>query len=355
MTDAGKGGERVPPRVADDSTIAARPPAQRDDAVDYCRGLLVLSMVLYHTLNYFSPGSSVFRWLGYISAGFVLVAGYVTTHMTLPRYRGSPWKMLVKLVARGGKLLLLFTILNLLANLFFSSNFDGRTMGLTRFLGNLWPVYGPGDPDTASFEVLVPISYVLLIAGPVLAFVRPPTWVLVPSLLGLGIYATLGFQGIDIPYNLRLTTYGLLGMVLGVFPDPPPREVSSITRLLLVFIGVVFYAGLTIWFPDFLPGRAAAVIVIMYTFYQWGRADVPGGFLKARVSVLGRYSLAGYLLQICFLQVMKRVAGPVPVSDVVVAALVLLVVVLTSGAIELLHAGTTRSRFVAVLYRGVFG
>jgi peptidoglycan/LPS O-acetylase OafA/YrhL len=345
----------VPSRVADDSTIAARPPAQRDDAVDSCRGLLVLSMVLYHTLNYFSPGSSVFRWLGYIAAGFVLASGYVTTHMTLPRYGGSPQRMLVKLVARGGKLLLLFTILNLLANLFFSRNFDGRIMGLRRFLGNLWPVYGPGDPDIASFEVLVPISYVLLMAGPVLAFVRPPTWVLVPSLLGLGIYATLGFQGIDIPYNIRLTTYGVLGMMLGVFPDPPPRQASGIQRLLLVFLGVVCYAGLTIWFPDFFPGRAAAVVVIMYAFYEWGRADLPGGFLKARVVVLGRYSLAGYLVQICFLQIIKRVAGPVSMSDVAVAALVLLVVLLTSGVIELLHAGTTRSKFVAVLYRGVFG
>ena len=108
--------------------------ASRNQALDFAKGILVLFMILYHWINYFvSIGGPVFRYLRFVPPSFIFVAGFLIANVYPAKYELGEIMVYKRLMVRGLKLLTLFTLLNVIANLLFVKSY-GRVMpGLDGF------------------------------------------------------------------------------------------------------------------------------------------------------------------------------------------------------------------------------
>jgi uncharacterized membrane protein len=105
------GSEAVAPGVA-----AA---AARDVAVDFAKGALVCAMVLYHTMNYFSTAEAVYYgYLRFVNGAFIFLSGYIAAAFHESRRTSEASLRRHRLLIRGLKLLLLFSVLNALISVF---------------------------------------------------------------------------------------------------------------------------------------------------------------------------------------------------------------------------------------------
>ena len=123
-------------------------------------------MVVYHAMNIFSTaGPDEYAYVRFVSGSFILMSGYIVARFDGPRFKADWRGTSRRLVARGLKLLVLFTLLNLLINLTGIGNPDKAQFGIQGYISSLFEVYVSGEPRYASFQILLPIAY-LLVAAP---------------------------------------------------------------------------------------------------------------------------------------------------------------------------------------------
>ena len=190
----------------------------RNHALDFTKGVLVLFMILYHWINYFvGIGGSVFTYLRFIPPSFIFIAGFLIAHVYPAKYGLNGSRVYKRLIIRGLKLLALFTLLNVIANIFFAKSYKSAMPGIDGFLRDAATIYGSGNTK-AAFGVLIPISYLLLLsAGIFLAgHVYKHSVHLVCAALFLCV-SLLDLYGFSSP-NLSFIAIGLFGMVLGFYP-----------------------------------------------------------------------------------------------------------------------------------------
>src|SRR5262249_38265827 len=107
-------------------------------------------MVLYHWLNYFvTTDWDIYRYLRFLTPSFILIAGFLVSHTYLSRQSADDPRFRRRLMARGGKLLLLFTVLNLAANLLLKQNYDGAPLGVRAFVAEAYDIYVLGTGRAA--------------------------------------------------------------------------------------------------------------------------------------------------------------------------------------------------------------
>src|SRR5437762_3854828 len=136
-------------------------------ALDFTKGVLVLFMVLYHWLNYFvTPIGTFYNYLRFLTPSFIFISGFLVTNVALAKYSHEHRRLGWRLLERGGKLLILFTLLNIASGWLLSGTGPGQ-VGTARdvgaFLRNAKEVYLTGNGKGAAFQILVPISYVLIV------------------------------------------------------------------------------------------------------------------------------------------------------------------------------------------------
>jgi len=134
----------------------------RNVALDFTKGALVLFMILYHWLNYFvTPIGQFYNYLRFITPSFIFISGFLVTNVALAKYGDDNRRLGWRLLERGGKLLVLFTLLNIASGSLLSGGRSGE-VGMARdvakFLQNANAVYVTGNGKAASFQILVPIS-----------------------------------------------------------------------------------------------------------------------------------------------------------------------------------------------------
>src|SRR5262249_9745420 len=140
----------------------------RNDALDITKGILVVVMVLYHWLNYFVVLDwDIYRYLRFITPSFVLITGFVLSSIYLKKYRPTDVRLHYRLVSRGLKLLMLFTALNLVGVVLFNRHQYGIESSIRGFFANAYEIYFSGS-GRATFEILVPIGYFLVLTPLVL-------------------------------------------------------------------------------------------------------------------------------------------------------------------------------------------
>ncbi len=165
---------------ATDATGSA--PAVRDLTLDLVKGALVVLMVVYHAMNIFSTaGPHEYAYVRFVSGSFVLMSGYIVARFHEARFKADWRGTSRRLVVRGLKLLMLFTLLNLLINLTGIGNPNKVQLGIQRFMSTLFEVYVAGEPAHASFQILLPIAYLLVAAPALLMLGRLSKWLFVAS------------------------------------------------------------------------------------------------------------------------------------------------------------------------------
>ena len=80
----------------------AKPPkANRNPALDFTKGALVLIMVLYHWANYFLNLSWTFyRYLHFLTPSFIFITGFMVSNVYLSKY-GPPTPPFEEIVHEG--------------------------------------------------------------------------------------------------------------------------------------------------------------------------------------------------------------------------------------------------------------
>ena len=199
----------------------------RNLALDFTKGVLVLFMVLYHWINYFiSTEGYVYRYLRFITPSFIFITGFLITQAYLAKYDVHDPRLPKRLLQRGIKILVMFTLLNLGASLVSPKSHEGSSFGFSSLPAYLVSLYVPEAGRAATFQVLVPIGCLLILCSGLLLMRR---W------FDYSIYATCAilFAGIFVADvcgwvngTLELVGIGLLGVYLGNIPT------ATINRLL---------------------------------------------------------------------------------------------------------------------------
>lgn len=324
----------------------------RVDALDAAKGVLVVFMVIYHSLNYSTQYHLAFRYLAFLPPSFILITGFLLCRVYLERHKATDLRMHARILTRGLKLVALFTVLNVGAQLVHSRHYHNPTRGLGYFVDH-WPdVYFHGDTRLAVFEVLLPIAYLLLLS-PLLLLVAAWHRCALPILASALIITclTLDVQGLS-SQNLNLIVAGVAGMWLGRLSFVQLNQLGRWWWLSLAGYAVYAAAGLH-WGQPFLLQLTGAVLALAAIYggclHLDGQRAVKPWLLR-----LGRYSLFSYVAQIAILQVLSHVAGrPEPLSPGF-PALVFGTLALTTLLVELVAWSRARLRVVNGAYEAVF-
>jgi peptidoglycan/LPS O-acetylase OafA/YrhL len=282
--------------------------AARSNAIDFVKGILVVAMVGYHTLNYFVIGKPLaYCYFFYVGPAFIFFSGFMCGTVYLEKFKEDKKYVFRRLLVRSLKLVLLFFGLNILIHSMFRENYSGQRLGINLILDNLGSVFLKGNPALMAFEILVPISYTLLISIPILCLAKLKYFMYV---LLISIIGALSLLHKGLPYNIH---YGLYG-VTGVYTGLVITELKS--RLKSRFIGFAVALILFLYLFVLIPGRVnvegSLILFFIYVNIVIAASYLLGSYLESRGVLprvfikFGRYSLYLYLAQIFILQVLSR-------------------------------------------------
>ena len=201
---------------------------QRNRALDFSKGVLVLFMVLYHWINYFvGVYGSIYIYLRFIPPSFVFITGFLIANVYPARYGLRSVQVYRRMLVRGGKLLLLFVLLNIAANLVFARSYKGAMPGVDGFFRDLAIILTTGNAK-AAFSVLVPIGYLLFLSAAIFMVGRVER-------RGIPVLCTVLFLGIvaldmygSASSNLTLLGIGVLGVCIGMYPLEKNRDLDRL-------------------------------------------------------------------------------------------------------------------------------
>lgn len=326
----------------------------RIHAIDFTKGVLVLLMVVYHVLNYLQFGSAPHDYIGFLPSSFIMITGFLVAHVYLTAHRLSVPRLGRRLGTRAFKLLLIFTCLNVAAQMIWSTNRYGAELSVHGFFRKWFSVYITGDARGVAFDVLVAISYTLLLAIPVLSIqAAKPRFLALLAIATFALCATIGACGWSVN-NLNLVSAGIIGMWLGTQEQKAVDWVAGSWQFVLV--PVALYFCVVAWGPDNYGSQIVITCLALIVLYSIGHRVRSVGWCFRQVCTLGRYSLVSYIVQIFYLQGTRSVERLVLGFPISAAFLMtLLISLLTWATVIALDYGRSRVRAVDRLYMFVFG
>lgn len=339
---------------ASDAPIASQPQVSRsiprNEAVDFIKGFLVLGMILYHSINYFAPR---FDWLllyiKFISGGFIFISAYIVIIFYGQKWTANPTRISVRLLWRGLKLVVLFTVINLAINAVSVRNFNAVEFGLKQFANRADEIYLVGAGKYAAFEILLPIGYMLMLS-PVILWLQRYRTVLFVALALVSACALFVRFSLN---NFALLLVGGAGMFVAVVA-PVGRSASR--RHVFVSLPAMLLAVAALpWLRQSLAGYILYIIIIFKCVADISLLWPPHWPARGTILLLGEYVLWCYLSHILLLQVILRFVWPHRESSGLVVALI----VVATACVLLLSVraiGWARRRFQCLdrAYRFVF-
>ena len=283
----------------------------RDEALDLVKGLLVVWMLVYHWLNYFTEaGDWVYRLLRPVTPSFIFIAGYLAVRLALAAGTGTTRATAVRLLARGVRLLLLFTALNLGLLLL-----EGRGVPLPQALTDFVrqaPALYLGTAGGGHFLVLVPIAYAMAVAPLFLWLLDGhQAWAFAATAACIVFVAVAEHLGVP-SGHLFLFSFGLLGLCAGTV-NQSWLERSSAIPWALVAAFACYLVAVFLWNVRFSV-QIVGVPLTLLGLYAVGRRWRRDGTARRAVLLMGQYTLFAYLLQIAVLQLLKRLVFPAPLD-----------------------------------------
>jgi hypothetical protein len=278
--------------------------SDRNTALDFTKGTLVLFMVVYHCINYFYRDREVLKYLHFLPSSFIFIAGFLITNVYLTKYGPTDSRVYRRLLVRGGKLLLIFVGLNLVVHSLFSANYNRRPMGLDFFLNHLDSIFITGEERAAVFEVLLPISYLLLLSEILLCGCRFSRYFLHLVAGGTLVLCLVLAAQDNLVFNLELLSMGLLGMLSGLIPMHRVDALAGHIGLVSVACAA-YVAIISRWYPVYSL-NVIGVCLTLLLIYGAGIRFGARGAIQQRIILLGRYSLLAYIVQIAVLQALFR-------------------------------------------------
>lgn len=326
----------------------------RNQALDFTKGVLVLFMVLYHWMNYFvSIGGPLFTYLRFLPPSFIFISGFVIASFYPAKYGFNHSSLYTRLIIRGVKLLALFTLLNVTANILFVESYRSTMPGVDGFLHDAAAIYIFGN-GKATFLILIPISYLLLLAACIFLIGRVYKHVIYLSCAALfGFIAFMDFHDLASP-NFTLIGIGLLGIAAGFYPIERINAWAGRPFIGVVILNVAYILAITIWGVNYLLLIIGVFLTVILT-YLVGVKTVAWGGIRNLIILLGKYSLFGYIAQIALLQLLHRSLSHLNFNHwTVLITSFIGAFVLTTIAVTLAHEMRGKSYTIDRVYRLAF-
>jgi peptidoglycan/LPS O-acetylase OafA/YrhL len=330
----------------------------RNPALDFTKGALVLIMVLYHWINYFvGPQWKYYKYLHFLTPSFIFIAGFMVSNVYLSKYTAVDPRLSKRLFTRGLKLLAIFLVLNLARTIVVPLLGTGALAQHPLDPGNIFAVFVSGNVPIgggklAAFPILVPISYLLMSAGALMLPYRFYKYTFhVVCLLLLLFVLLLGLIGAQGP-NLECVTIGMVGVLTGFVSI---KSINNFVRrpYVLALAYLCYTIAITIWnvpFPLLIVGVFLSVMVI----YLVGGSGSEFGTLRSEVILLGRYSLFGYISQIAILQILSAGFRHINLGFAGLGMSFLAAFALTIVSVEVVDRARARTAITDKLYKAVF-
>jgi peptidoglycan/LPS O-acetylase OafA/YrhL len=276
--------------------------AARDLPLDFVKGILVVVMVVYHVMNYFSnAGPYEFGYVRFVTGSFIFISGYIISTFYRTRFQKDRTSAARRLYLRGLKLFAVFTSLNLLMTLTGIRNPTKAPLDLHSYLNNLNAIYVLGSPRIAAFQILLSISYLLMISPVVLLFSR---FRKSAAIITLAIAFCLSFLDTD-SVNIGLGIVGLVGLSVGLLMGGL-EDSFSIKQRSIIFAGLVIVIFLIDYLSRNVMTYSLGIMVMLKLFYDLGKSINLRHQVSQAIVLLGQYSLVCYIAQIVFLQAVAR-------------------------------------------------
>lgn len=283
--------------------------SDRDHVLDFTKGILVITMVAYHVLNYYLSGyHTIYAYAGYVTLAFIFYSGFVCGTIYFKKYLDNRASVYRRLMIRGLKLILLFVIVNIIIHGLFQKNYNGQDLGLRLLFDNLASILLSGNGRIADFPVLLPIGYVLLISAPLINISK--TKYIFYALL-LAIFLITSILKIHLVFNLAGVLTGVGGLLSGLIYN---EKKNVLNRNAVKYMGIVLLLlFLFILIPSGIDPRKYFVVyylyinVVIFNLHLLGRLLNPSRILTNLIIMFGQYSLFLYLAQIIILQLLKIV------------------------------------------------
>lgn len=274
----------------------------RNLTLDFVKGVLVIVMVTYHAMNVFAlVGPDAYGRIRFVSGSFIFISGYVIATFNAAKFQANWRHTSQRLIVRGLKLLIVFTALNVIINLVGVGNPNKMQLGVRQYLGNFGAIYGAGDLRLTSFQILLPIAYVLIIS-PVFLLLSGANRFLTLACAIAVFSATIFNVG---SVNLELVILGVIGFFAGMLVRGMKRSFFIKSRIILA-ISLMACISLMEYMSRNEMTYAIAVMIVLKLFYDLGRNVDLGNRNAKAVVLLGQYSLVCYIAQIIFLQELSR-------------------------------------------------
>ncbi len=324
-------------------------PVGRIGALDWTKGALVVCMVAYHAINYSAFRPMGFKALGFLPPSFILIAGFLVGQVYATKYSLDTWKPYARLLVRGLKLLLVFLVLNVTNCIILKRDIVD---GLWEFADRAETIFVSGNNRQGIFEVLLPIAYFLILA-PGLLWVRSRTKSAI-TLFAVAIFLlciVLEREGKTYE-NLSLLSAGLIGMACGLV------RMESIDKFAVKWLPVLglyaLYRVSSYFFGENYPIQIFGAVTSLVLLYGLAlHLDCDSGTGRWMV-LLGKYSLAGYLIQIPLIQLLVLFHGGKPTHWMGVFAVAMITMALLFFIVQGLNFMRSRSSIVDSIYKAVF-
>ena len=328
----------------------AAPVGKRLEFLDLTKGFLVALMVIYHSLNYTNQYQLSFRFLSFLPPSFILITGFLIAHVYYPRFQAGEAGLTLKLLLRSLRLIMLFLVLNIVAQFVRSPSY-GRSIGVEAFFEQWQQVFITGGSRLAVFEVLLPIAYLIALAPPLIRLARWH-WIFLPIITVGVVAACFVLEQHNEPVaNLRFIGVGLIGMLVGKLWLHPVVLGGGFWISGAALAAYALFAAE----KGYLYAVQLAGAIVALVFFCGASIRLSGATWFGRwLSLVGQYSLVAYIVQIGVLQVLSRfLQRPDPLSLPALTLFVttLLVMTLSIEATKWLRA---RSALADRTYKLVF-
>ena len=338
-------------------TQTHRAAAQRISALDFTKGALVLIMVFYHWINYFiGPQWHYYFYMRFLTPSFIFITGFMISHVYLSKYDAADGRLPKRLLVRGLKLMAIFIVLNVARALVLPILSTSSLAKHPLARENLGAVFVTGNLSATnklvSFSILVPIAYLLMLCALLMIPYRSYKYTFhilcAFLLLSILVLAYMGTQS----NNLEFVTIGLLGALTGFMPL---AAINNLVRhpFVLAFCYLCYLICITVWnvpFPLLIIGVCLNLMII----YRLGvRKDKPDQ-VHNMISLLGKYSLFGYISQIGILQILDAIFRHVDLRASILVITFLAAFYLTILSVQAVDRARRAAVTVDRLYKAVF-
>lgn len=324
----------------------------RIHAIDFTKGILVLLMVVYHSLNYLHYGSLPHDYMAFLPPSFLMITGFLITQIYIPRYGLDSKNIEKRLAVRSLKLLFIFTLLNIMAGIILPKNHFGISLSFGESINRLFEIYFIGNPQMVAFDVLLPISYVLLLSIFILKLQSAVSFFIKFFSIILFTVCILMEKYNTSINNLDLISSGIIGMAIGLLAI---ELINGFVRswinigLLCVFYGsCMFYSG------DYYSTQIFSTIISLLIFYAIGVRTHLNNWFPKQANLLGQYSLLSYIIQIAYLKIFLIGTANLNIDRPNIILTIIIIMFVMWVTVIIVDHARRKFRTIHLLYKIVF-